>query len=74
MEKRASLLTRKDMPPLPLRIAMWETEAQNCQSFGPVSSPSLPAKKKKRWKSVLLHEISKYLNMATKSKYNTEWN
>lgn len=47
MEERASLLTRKDMPPLPLSIAMWETEAQNCQSFGPVSSPSLPAKKKK---------------------------
>lgn len=72
MEVRAFLLKRKDMRQLPLTIVMWETEAQNCQSFGTVSSPSPPAKK--RWKSVLLHEISKYLNMATKSKYNTEWN
>lgn len=46
MGVRAFLLKRKDMPQLPLTTAMWETEAQNCQSFGTVSSPSPPAKKK----------------------------
>lgn len=71
-EVKVFLLKRKDMPQLPLIIAMWETEAQNSPSFGIVISPSSPAKK--RWKSVFLHEISKYLNMAITSKHNTEWN